>query len=161
MVSTSGSTEIGIKANSKTASNMDKEPRSSQMVISIKDSMWKVNPTAMANIIGRMAVTSKEISNKDWEMDTVCGKKVQEQVINMKENTLEIRNTAMVFFHGHLEMFIRETMNKTWEMVMVKCTGVMEVITKELGLRESKMVKEFYLFLGKEQRKEYLKIMYW
>ena len=45
-------------------------------------------------------------------MDTVCGKRVQEQVTNMKENTLQIRNTVMVSFHGLLAMFIKETMNK-------------------------------------------------
>ena len=65
MAYTSGSTEIGMKENSKTASNTDKEPRGSQMAISTKDSTSKANQTATVNIIGRTAATSKEISNKD------------------------------------------------------------------------------------------------
>lgn len=48
---------------------MGKESRSFRMEIDTKEIIWKESQMAMGNIIGLMVLTTKEISNKELEME--------------------------------------------------------------------------------------------
>ena len=54
-----------MKATSKPALSTAKGPKSLQMEICTRDSIARGNPTDMENIIGPMAVISREVSGTD------------------------------------------------------------------------------------------------
>ena len=62
-------------------------------------------------------------------------------LIGMKERIGMIKNGEKGFSLGLVGTFIKVLMKLMKEMDMDRCTGKMEVITKETGLMESNMVK--------------------
>lgn len=95
-------------------------------------------------------------------MVAVSGKvqKTTEPAMYLMATITRIRNMAKGCLHGQAEIFIRVIIMKMRGMEMVKCSGLMEVCTKENGLEGSSMVLEEWCFLMVLLRKDILKIMY-
>lgn len=85
--STHGLMETVSKANLKIASNMDKVWSVSRMVTFTKDFMLLVSPQDLANTTGLMAAISRALSNQDFDVVKVFGRKDQEIQTSTKVNT--------------------------------------------------------------------------
>lgn len=118
------------------------------------------NLLGLGNITGLMEAILKVYLKMVYVMGKVSGREDLEIVISMKGNMLTIRSLAMVFSLGQLVMFIKAIMKMIQEMDMAKCTGVMEVIIKANGKMEFNMVKDKFMCLDKDSKKEYFKIMF-
>jgi hypothetical protein len=70
-----------------------------------------------------------------------------------------IKNQDMVYLHGQLVMYIKEIINQINVMDMVKCIGMMGVITKGNGKMEYKMGMVRYMCQAKDLKEVYFKIM--
>ena len=86
------------------------------------------------------------------------GKEVLETVIGMMAAIGMIRNGGMGCLPGLVEMFTRETMKPIWEVASDRCTGSMEVTTKDNGKMAFKMGKAKFTFPHKAIKKEFSKI---
>lgn len=106
MVFIPGLMEIDIKVNFKIVLNMGKVSNVFLMVILIKVIISKVNPQVMVNIIGLVAVFSKEILRLAYVMVKEYGRKVLDGVINIKGNGWMIKNMDMEFLCGLMEVYI-------------------------------------------------------
>ena len=69
---------------------MGKESRSFRMEIDTKEIIWKESQMAMGNIIGLMVLTTKEILNKELEMEEEFT--TNQMVTDILANTLMIAN---------------------------------------------------------------------
>ncbi len=67
------------------------------------------------------------------------GKIIYLTVILMREITNWIKSMAMVFLAGKVEMFTKEIMKKICERDMARCIGLMDLYTKENGIKVFKM----------------------
>lgn len=91
----------------------------------------------MASIIGQMAVFSKEISKMASAMGMECGNEVQANPTNMKVSMQMTRNVATASSPGRVATHTKETTSTMLDMALVKCTGMMEAATREIGNEES------------------------
>ena len=85
--STRGLMETVLKANLKIASSMDKVWSVSRMVTFTKDFMLLVNPQDLANTTGLMAAILRALSNQDFDVVKVFGRKDQVIQTSTKVNT--------------------------------------------------------------------------
>ena len=81
-------------------------------------------------------------------------------VIAMKVSMFRIKRMDMAYSTGKVEIFIREIIKKMKEMDKGKCSGLMDPVIKELGNKESSMVRVKWYFQMALSRKVCLKIMY-
>lgn len=70
-----------------------------------------------------------------------------------------IKNQATEYSPGQQETSTKEIMIPMSETVMDKCTGTMEATIKDNGKMGSNMVKVRFMYLAKDLKKAYLKIM--
>lgn len=151
---------IAMRENLDNVLSMDRGFKNLQTEIYIKDYMLMENLLGLGNITGLMEAILKVYLKMVYVMGKVSGREDLEIVISMKGNMLTIRSLAMVFSLGQLVMFIKAIMKMIQEMDMAKCTGVMEVIIKANGKMEFNMVKDKFMCLDKDSKKEYFKIMF-
>jgi hypothetical protein len=76
-------------------------------------------------------------------MGKVNGKKsvMPNSVIVMKESTIWIRRTVMVYSFGKVEIYTRVIIKMMNVMVMVRCSGLMALSTRDNGDKVFNMVK--------------------
>ena len=94
-------------------------------------------------------------------MDKEYGRRLQAILISMKDNIQMIKNQGMESLLGQLATSIREIMKMIIGMVMVRCTGVMVVSTRENGEKAFSMVREKFMCLARDIRRVFLRIMCW
>lgn len=70
-----------------------------------------------------------------------------------------IKNQATEYSPGQQETSTKEITIPMSETVMDKCTGMMEATIKDNGKMGSNMVKDRFMYLAKDLKKAYLKIM--
>lgn len=76
----------------------------------------------------------------------------------MRESISWTISTVMGSFDGQVEISIKETISMMKDMDMVKCTGLMEVFTRDNGRKGYNTGMEKCTFLMARRKLEYLRI---
>lgn len=118
---------------------MEKEHKSSQTEIYIREVTTKVSHMVLGSIFGTAVLFIRVISKMGIETGMGFGKRVREIVINLKENIEKIRKMVMVFLLGIMGIFIKEIIRMMFAKATEKCIGLMVVTIKDSGLRDSNM----------------------
>lgn len=71
-----------------------------------------------------------------------------------------ISNVVKEYFLGFQEMYIKVTISKILDTDMVKCFGLMAVITKDYGIEAYNTARAKCVYREKYQKEEFLKIIY-
>lgn len=111
------------------------------MEIYILENSIKANLMDTGNIIGQMEAITRETFLKEKETDMEYGKDQLVIATSTKESTYRIEKKDMAFLLGTQETSIRAITTMMKEMDMEKCTGLMEVITKVIGIKGCKKAK--------------------
>jgi hypothetical protein len=104
-----------------------------KMEIFTKDLIYRESFMDLDNIIGKMEVITRGTLIREFEVDMEFGKRERAFAINTKVNLRITKKMAMVFIHGGVAIYIKEAIKIICEMDMDRCTGKMELFTKDNG----------------------------
>lgn len=111
-----------------------------EMEIIIKVNMSTVFHKVLDNIPGAMAVTTKEISSRDSEVDTVCGKSVNPKIVKVTKGIIRwTKNQDMGSTSGRTAGYIKEISRMTTEMDMENYLTYKIVFIGVFGAMENKL----------------------
>lgn len=110
----------------------------------LQASIKMVSLMDLDSISGRMEVCTLANSRMDRNMERENGKRfITPRIVTLTmESTLMIRRMGLECFNGKVAICSKVAIRMMKEMDMERCIGLMAVITKENGNKESNMVWE-------------------
>jgi hypothetical protein len=134
LVSTSGAMAMSTKENGELVCAMVREVTNSLWAICTLESIFGEKLTVMANTLGQMEVFTKENLERARKKARVFGSKVQARVqISIRVSMSMTESMAMVNSFGNQEVNIKASTLEIKSKGMVRCTGWMEVFTRDFG----------------------------
>lgn len=156
-----GSTAIGMKASSSSASSMVRVCNVSPTETSTRVYIRMASPTASDNTTGSTAVISKAHSGMVSVVVRASGRKALVTVTSTKGSTLMTRNQGTGYSHGRVGMCIKGSIRMIRGMAGGRCTGRMAAFTGGSGRMGFSMAGVRFIFPGRGWRGACFRIIHW